>query len=159
MLYTSLIRSKIDYGCQVYNSASKAQLRKLDTIQATALRIATGAYKGTSNDSINVECNMLPLSLWREEMQLKYCTRSSPQGDRLPINEYTKQQSLYETQEGRLQGKIPYALNIQKILREHELEDVKIQEITYPQKLNLKCIKPRSTLNNIINKNLTLRKR
>ena len=60
-LYTSLIRSKIDYGCQAYGSAAKSHLKKLDTIQATALRIATGAYKGTQTFSLEVECNILPL--------------------------------------------------------------------------------------------------
>ena len=35
-LYTSLIRSKIHYGCQAYGSAAKSHLIKLDTIQATA---------------------------------------------------------------------------------------------------------------------------
>ena len=35
--------------------------QKLDTIQATALRIATGAYKGTQTFSLEVECNILPL--------------------------------------------------------------------------------------------------
>ena len=52
MLYKALILSKIDYGCQAYATASKTLLTKLDTIQATALRIATGAYKGTSNTSL-----------------------------------------------------------------------------------------------------------
>ena len=60
-LYTSLIRSKIHYGCQAYVSAAKSHLKKLDTIQATALRIATGAYKGTQTFSLEVECNILPL--------------------------------------------------------------------------------------------------
>ena len=65
-LYTSLIRSKIHYGCQAYGSAAKSHLKKLDTIQATALRIATGAYKNTQT--------------------LKYWARSASLGSKLPIN-------------------------------------------------------------------------
>ena len=67
-LYTSLLRSKIHYGRQAYGSAAKSHLKKLDTIQATALRIATGAYKGTQTFSLEVECNILPLQKRRDEI-------------------------------------------------------------------------------------------
>ena len=55
-IHMSLIRSKIDYGCQAYMSASPTQLHRLVVIQNTALRIATGAYKSTSSKSLEVEC-------------------------------------------------------------------------------------------------------
>ena len=41
-IYKTLIRSKLDYGCQAYASASKSQLARLDRIQSAALRIVTG---------------------------------------------------------------------------------------------------------------------
>jgi hypothetical protein len=44
LLYTSLIRSKIDYGAQVYSCAKKTHLNKLDTVQNTALRLALGPF-------------------------------------------------------------------------------------------------------------------
>ena len=84
-LYTSLKRSKIHYGCQAYGSAAKSHLKKLDTIQATALCIATGAYKGTQTFSLEVECNILPLQKRRDDMTLKYWARSASLGSKLPI--------------------------------------------------------------------------
>ena len=35
IIYFALIRSKIDYGCEVYNSASHAVKKLLDNIQTT----------------------------------------------------------------------------------------------------------------------------
>ena len=99
-LYKSLIRSKIDYGCQAYNCASNWLLRKLDTIQATAHRIDTGAYKGTQNFSLE-----MPLQNRREEMQLKYWARSSCHGENLPINSMTQPHVMYDTLRKRLKKK------------------------------------------------------
>ena len=96
-LYTSLIRSKIHYGCQAYGSAAKSHLKKLDTIQATALRIATGAYKVTQTFSLEVECNILPLQKCKDEMALKYWARSASLGSKLPINSLTESKSIYTT--------------------------------------------------------------
>ena len=41
-IYKILIRSKLDYRCQAYSSASVSQLLRLDRIQSVALRIVTG---------------------------------------------------------------------------------------------------------------------
>ena len=43
-IYRSLIRSKIDYGSIVYNSARTTLLKKLETVHNFAVRIALGAY-------------------------------------------------------------------------------------------------------------------
>ena len=42
-LYTALILSKIDYGCEFYYSTSKQNRYKLDRIQYKCLRLCTGA--------------------------------------------------------------------------------------------------------------------
>src|SRR6218665_1360378 len=47
-IYRTLIRSRLDYGCQILYTASKRQLKQLDTIQHTCLRICCGAMKSTS---------------------------------------------------------------------------------------------------------------
>ncbi|CAG2219025.1 unnamed protein product [Mytilus edulis] len=54
MLYKSLLRSVLDYGCQAFNSASITVKSKLDIIQAKALRIVStpwiiGQAKTSSN--------------------------------------------------------------------------------------------------------------
>ena len=43
-LYRSLVRSKLDYGCLVYGSASKTALAKLDPVHDQCLRLSLGAF-------------------------------------------------------------------------------------------------------------------
>ena len=44
MLYRAIVRSKFDYGCIVYGSASNTNLRQLDSIDNSGLRLALGAF-------------------------------------------------------------------------------------------------------------------
>ena len=44
MLYRAIVRSKIDYGCIVYGTASNTNLRQLDSIHNSGLRLALGAF-------------------------------------------------------------------------------------------------------------------
>jgi hypothetical protein len=54
-MYFTLIRSKIDYGCEVYNSATHTVTILLDSIQFQSLRICTGSMKSASLASLQVE--------------------------------------------------------------------------------------------------------
>ena len=44
MLYRAIVRSKFDYGCIVYGTASNTNLRQLDSIHNSDLRLALGAF-------------------------------------------------------------------------------------------------------------------
>ena len=46
-LYRSLVRSKLDYGCIVYGSASKVALAKLDPVHNQGLRLSLGAFRSS----------------------------------------------------------------------------------------------------------------
>jgi len=61
-LYRSLIRSKLDYGCIVYESARGSYLRMLDPIQNHALRLCLDAYRTSLASSLCVEAKN-PLSV------------------------------------------------------------------------------------------------
>ena len=52
LLYTSLIRSKLDYGCIVYGSARSSYLCMLDPVQNHALRLCLGAYRTSPSSSL-----------------------------------------------------------------------------------------------------------
>ena len=71
-VYRALIRSIIDYSCVLYKSASRSSLKKLDTIQCSALRLCLGAMKGTPLSSMLRECDEWPLSTRRDFISLKY---------------------------------------------------------------------------------------
>ena len=51
-LYRSLVRSKLDYGCIVYGSASKAALDKLDPVHNQGLRLSLGAFRSSPVESL-----------------------------------------------------------------------------------------------------------
>ncbi|KAG5897365.1 hypothetical protein JTB14_030247 [Gonioctena quinquepunctata] len=50
-MYSTLILSKIDYGCIVYGAARKSHLKQLDSIQGTCLRLAIGHIGIAGNES------------------------------------------------------------------------------------------------------------
>ena len=81
-LYRSLIRSKLDYGCQIYGSARKSYTKILDPIQNQGLRLALGAYRTSPEKSLHVEANELPLELRRRKLSLQYAVKISS----LPTN-------------------------------------------------------------------------
>ena len=66
--YKAFIRAKMDYGSQIYASAAKTRLKKLDTIQNTCLRIILGAMPSTRIEALQCEASILPLSLHREKL-------------------------------------------------------------------------------------------
>ncbi|XP_076046489.1 uncharacterized protein LOC143028383 [Oratosquilla oratoria] len=71
MLYNTLCRSKIDYGCQIYSSACKTRLKELDTVHNMGLSICSGAFRTSPVESIYVDSGELPLDLRREELELR----------------------------------------------------------------------------------------
>ena len=80
-LYRSLIRSKLDYGCQIYGSAKKSRLKMLDPIQNQGLRLALGAFRTSPADSLQIMANEPPLELRRKKLSLQYAIKlsSNPQ--------------------------------------------------------------------------------
>ena len=74
-IYNALIKSKLDYGVEAYGSACKSTLERLNTIQNTALRIATGAFRTSPASSMQVLCGVKPLPDARNEKLVKYLIR------------------------------------------------------------------------------------
>jgi len=65
-----LIRSILDYGAAAYDSASISQLRKLDKIQYSALKLCFGTMKSTAASALQVESGETPLHLSRLKQQI-----------------------------------------------------------------------------------------
>ena len=72
MLYRSLIRSMLDYGCEAYDSASESSKKVLNSMQYMSLRICAGALHGTSLAALQVEMDEPPLELRRKMLTEKY---------------------------------------------------------------------------------------
>ena len=65
-LYRTIIRPVLNYGCPLCSSATSTRLNRLNTIQNTALRIATGAFRTTPTPSLLCEASECPLAIRRQ---------------------------------------------------------------------------------------------
>ena len=75
MMYRALIRSRLDYGSQLFHTASATALKKLDTIQSTCLRLICGAMRGTATSSLQQDTGEMPLGLRRKELLLRIAVK------------------------------------------------------------------------------------
>ena len=75
-IYKALLRSKLDYGCFLYETAASTNLLKLDRVQYKALRLAIGAIKCTPVPMLEPEANIMPLNIRRKLLGLKYICKS-----------------------------------------------------------------------------------
>ena len=73
--YISYIRSKIDYGSNIYGSASKTNLKILDSIQNSCLRLILGCRKSTPILSLESESYLPPLNIHRRYLEAKTCIK------------------------------------------------------------------------------------
>ena len=94
MLYKSLIRSKLDYACHIYHSASTTNLKTLDTIQNQCLRLAIGAWETTPVISLEVESNVPPLKIRREFLILKNRLKIGERPQTSPLAKILSSRSL-----------------------------------------------------------------
>ena len=74
-LFLMLLKSKLEYGSEVYSSAATSYMKSISTIQNAALRIATGAFKTSPIKSLHADSGVLPFSYSLEAKQLSYFLR------------------------------------------------------------------------------------
>lgn len=86
--YKSLIRSKIDYGSVIYNSAPKNRLQILDPIHHAGARISTGAFRTSPVNAISSEANLPPLEVRRNQLSISYALAIATT-PRNPAHQYT----------------------------------------------------------------------
>ena len=71
-LYRSLVRSKLNYVCIAYGSASKTALAKLDPVHNQGLRLSLGEFRSSPVESLYIEAHEPPLEICREKLALQY---------------------------------------------------------------------------------------
>ena len=72
MIYRAMVRSRIDYGCLCYGTAAKTILKRLDVVQAKALRVVCGAFRSTPIAALLVEMGETPLGIRRSKLAMQY---------------------------------------------------------------------------------------
>ena len=96
-IYRSLIRSKLDYGCMIYNSACKTYLKQIDQIQNEALRVCLGAFRTSPIPSLQIEANEMPFYLRSTKLSLTYAikTLTNPTNPNYYLIKTPKYSNLY----------------------------------------------------------------
>ena len=74
-IYRALIRSKLDYACQIYNSASTTAIKMLDSIHHYGIRLSTGAFRTSPIPSLYAESSEPSLYLRRDKLCLQLYSR------------------------------------------------------------------------------------
>ena len=73
-IYIAIVRSRLDYGCVFYDTASHSVLFQLDKLQNVCLRLILGAHKTSPVLSLEVESNIPPLKIHRKRIIMRnYC--------------------------------------------------------------------------------------
>ena len=127
-LFNALCRAKLDYGCQIYSSACKSELKKLDVINNMGLRICSGAFRTSPVESIYVDTEQLPLNLRREELGLRYINRLKNSSN---PTKYVLAESNLNKFNSHNASK-PLQVRIHEEVKNDALKGQKIMKIEYP---------------------------
>jgi hypothetical protein len=70
-LHKTLVLRKLDYGSELYGSAEKTHLQKLDTIHNTGMRLSLGSFCTSPTESFLMESGMPDLEMRRNSRVLR----------------------------------------------------------------------------------------
>lgn len=127
-IYKALIRSRLDYCCQVYESAFPSVKAKLDIVQSRALRVCLGVPRTTSIPALQVEAGEMPLDLRRNQMTVKYylrCMASSANHPARKDFEYSWQFEYYRSKCHN--DALPFLLRSRILVEDMNLENVLLE--------------------------------
>ena len=71
-ILNSVILPTIDYASPIYSAASNSQLKLLNSIQNTGIRLAMGAFRTSPGTSLNIVSHTIPLHLRRLKQNISY---------------------------------------------------------------------------------------
>ena len=147
-IYGALIKGKISYSCPLLISASDSNINKLEVIQNSALRIATGALKSSQIHSLQCEAHVPPLRLYIIQQSLKTYYKLVAKGRHHPVYEYIFGYD-YEDITWSTAFKKPFALLANDLIRTWETpHNLILPAMEYP------CLPPWDPLETLIHKDL-----
>ncbi|XP_076047430.1 uncharacterized protein LOC143028964 [Oratosquilla oratoria] len=126
-LYHALIRSRLDYACQIYSSASATSLRSLDTVHHQALRLCTGAYRTSPVESLYVLSGDLPLSNRREQLLLSFYFKCKS-FRKIPSFDVVNNVRLRDTYNTKRSASVPAHIRALRLLEEGNDCPLKVSE-------------------------------
>jgi len=122
-IYNSLVRSKLDYGCEAYSSAKHNVLRMLDSVHHSGLRISIGAFRSSPIDSLYCETEQLSLQSIRDLRCLQLYTRMLRKPDSVNCRTTHKPRlTLVQTPYSNPKLQKPFGLRAELLLSSLNLE-------------------------------------
>ena len=120
-LYRSLVRSKLDYCCIVYGSASKTALAKLDLVHNQGRRLSWGAFRPSPVESLYVEAHEPPLEIRRDKLALQYVLKlkTNPKNPAYDVVFNPKHQELYKDKESATDS---FGIHCKKLWKEAKID-------------------------------------
>ena len=91
-IYSVICRTKMDYGCQLYNIGSAGRIKKLDRIHREGIIIYTGAFRTSPVEVLHVKTNNPPLKLRRNKLGLRFLYKTKKQHHIHRHTKYTERQ-------------------------------------------------------------------
>ena len=119
-LYRATVLPILDYGSQVYGSATRSQLARLDPIHNEGTRLISGAFRSSPVTSLHVENGDPPLDLHRDLIQMKSALRIKESDS--PAKELFQVNDDYERQ-------VPFTIRAQRLLKQTGIS-LRLQEKT-----------------------------
>jgi hypothetical protein len=130
-IYRALVRSKLDYGCQAYASATPSALKMLDVVHHAGIRLATGAFRTSPVESLYVESGEPSLSSRRDKLSLQLYARLQRQPNTLTsiaVNSHSD--SLDALYEQSTTLRTPYGYRVRKLILALEIEAMRVLPVT-----------------------------
>lgn len=127
-LYIALIRSRLDYGCFLYDSSAKTNTYKLEKIQNQALRVVGSFIRSTPIHVMECELCVPPLHVRRKWLAYKYCLKSYSVSNNVVIKLLLELSASSHIRywEGK---KLPLLMSVVKELREDNIRSSPIPEM------------------------------
>ena len=126
-IYRSVIRSKLDYGCQAYAYAKPNILRMLDAVYHAGIRLSLGAFRSSPVQSMYVEASEPSLGSRQDIVGLQHYARllrllTSPAGSAVLDNS-----DVYNAEHTNLQR--PFGIRMRELIREVNIGNVHVLDV------------------------------
>ena len=129
LIYKATVIAILDYGCEVYGSATPPTLKRLEPIHNEGLRLITGAFRSSPAASLQVESGEPPLTLHREEAVMKSKIRLLHNNSTL--NQLFNQRDIYWKIDGR-EDTAPFPTRANRLLAEADIDPIAPPKVDLP---------------------------
>ena len=119
ILYKATVQSILDYGSQIYGSATEPVLSTIEPIHNEGIRRVTGAFRSSPVDSLLAESGEPPLDLHREYVIMK--SKLNLQHNTSPILRLVDKNDMYWKEDGRADT-APFPTRVRRLYQEMDIE-------------------------------------